>query len=350
METLTRHPPADAAADPAAPLAVPAPEPAAPADGAPAEAEPACATCAAPMAAGQDWCLECGTAAPGRLGRRPGWRAVGSTLALTLLLVGGAGAASYAALSSDATRGAAAPPPADGTPVAQAPPAVPAPAAPAIPPTVVTPPAASKLPTPPRVSLPSAPVVPSSPVRIPSTPAKSATTTPKGSTTDSSVTGTRGTGTSSGDTAKPVAALTPLAFDAASVSLYDPYGRATPAGDPADAHDGDTATAFTVGSSSAGNLQVGVVVDLGAVKQVRGLTISATKGVAVEVYASDSSVLPPDILDTRWDHPASRKATSTTEKVTFPRGGKRYRYVTVWFTKAPKAVTSVAVKELELLH
>ncbi|MBA2347491.1 MAG: hypothetical protein H0V81_04280, partial [Solirubrobacterales bacterium] len=67
--------------------------------------ERSCASCGHAMERHQDWCLECGTAAPGRLaGARPGWRAVGTTLALTLVLVGGAGAASYAALSSDANR------------------------------------------------------------------------------------------------------------------------------------------------------------------------------------------------------------------------------------------------------
>jgi len=43
----------------------------------------ACETCGAGMAPGQDWCLECGTAAPGRLGAsRSGWRSAFTVVAL----------------------------------------------------------------------------------------------------------------------------------------------------------------------------------------------------------------------------------------------------------------------------
>ena len=42
------------------------------------------------MAPEQDWCLNCGTAAPGRLGERPGWRAASTVIVLALLLVLGA--------------------------------------------------------------------------------------------------------------------------------------------------------------------------------------------------------------------------------------------------------------------
>nr|MBA3745886.1 hypothetical protein [Solirubrobacterales bacterium] len=72
-------------------------------------ADYACATCAAAMLAGQDWCLECGNAAPGRLGARPGWRAAFTVIAVTMLLVVSVVVASYAALTSDAERQAAAP-------------------------------------------------------------------------------------------------------------------------------------------------------------------------------------------------------------------------------------------------
>src|SRR3954469_25850842 len=58
-----------------------------------------CPKCSAPLEDGQDWCLACGEAQPG--GRRvslPGKRATATVLALTTVLVGGAVAASYAAL------------------------------------------------------------------------------------------------------------------------------------------------------------------------------------------------------------------------------------------------------------
>ena len=69
----------------------------------------ACEACGAGMVRGQDWCLECGTAARGRLGAKAGWRAAFTIVALTLLLVSGAGIAGYAALTSDSERTAAAP-------------------------------------------------------------------------------------------------------------------------------------------------------------------------------------------------------------------------------------------------
>src|SRR5919108_6079215 len=61
-----------------------------------------CKSCGATMEPGQDWCLQCGTAA-GRLGERPGLRSAMTVLGLTLLLVAGAVAASFAALSEDQT-------------------------------------------------------------------------------------------------------------------------------------------------------------------------------------------------------------------------------------------------------
>src|SRR4051812_45349271 len=104
MTLLLRDP--DVKADEAA---APAPEP--------APDVRTCPTCEAPMEAEQDWCLNCGQAAPGRLGGRPGMRAAATVIALTLTLAGGAVAASYAALQSDAHRDATQPAQAGGAPV-----------------------------------------------------------------------------------------------------------------------------------------------------------------------------------------------------------------------------------------
>lgn len=337
--------------------AEPTPETAAP------EASPApartCANCGGGMERHQDWCLECGTAAPGRLGAlRPGWRAVTTTLALTLVLVGGAGAASYAALSSDANRDAlTASVPVDGTPVAQAPPAVPAPAAPVAPgATAVTPPAA-KLPTAPKAT----PVPPAAPATTQTTAqvAPSVTTpkrTPSASDSvprsTSTAAGPRGAGTSAdGSTGSSSATLTPIALGTGALSVYDPYKRSVAPGDPAEGDDGDDGTTFEVGApNDSRGLEVGIVVDLGSAKQVRGLQVTTTTpGGTIEVYATDSSALPPDILDTRWDHPASRKAVARSEHIVFPRGGSHYRYVTLWLTKAPTTGRRFGLTELKVL-
>src|SRR6476620_11399854 len=131
-----------------------------------------CEHCGAAMAPGQDWYLECGTAAPGRLGRRPGLRAATTVVALTLALVAGAVTAGYAAINGDAGRDTAKPPVASGAPIAQAPPSTPV----APPPTTAAP--ATPLPSvqPPVTATPApaathpAPIAPSTPAPTTSTP------------------------------------------------------------------------------------------------------------------------------------------------------------------------------------
>lgn len=309
----------------------------------------------------QDWCLECGEAVSGRLaGARPGWRAVGTTLALTLVLVGGAGAASYAALSSDANREAIASVPGDGTPVAQAPPGVPAPAAPVIPapapeapatgespaPKLPTAPKASEVPTPPPTPTP-APFI--TPKQTPTTPGTTRNPTPEPEADPAE----RGQGTSAagGGKNESDAKLEAIPLGAGSVSVYDPYRRAVGPRGTADAHDSDSGTSFALTAKDDGEeLQVGLTVDLGSRKKVRGVELTVgTKAGRAEIYATDSGALPPDILDTRWDHPASRPDLSGTERIRFPKGGANYRHVTFWFTVPPKSGRTVQVKELKVL-
>ncbi|MDQ3723467.1 MAG: hypothetical protein M3376_10470, partial [Actinomycetota bacterium] len=97
----------------------------------------ACESCGAAMERGQDWCLECGTAAPGRLGgSKPGWRAAFTVVGLTTLLLCCAVVAAYAALTSDAERTASAPPTGSGDPITAQ---IPGAAVPGAPPTVIQP-------------------------------------------------------------------------------------------------------------------------------------------------------------------------------------------------------------------
>ena len=90
-----------------------------PPDGAVSSTAPdfACEACGAAMQRGQDWCLECGTAAPGRLGARPGWRAAFTVVGLTTLLLLCAVVAGYAALTSDAERSASTAPVGSADPI-----------------------------------------------------------------------------------------------------------------------------------------------------------------------------------------------------------------------------------------
>jgi hypothetical protein len=280
------------------------------------------------MATGQDWCLECGTAASGRLGRRPGMRAAATVVGLTVALVAGAVTAGYAAISGDAGRDVAKAPAPAATPIAQAPPSTPAAPTPAAP--------ATPLPTvaPPKTSAP--------PVSHPSTPAP-VTPTP--------TTSTPATTTPATTTPAPAAnSPQPIDLGADAASLYDPYTRAASSGDPVDAYDDDPATAWNVSTPDAQAMQVGLAVDLGKKRAIKELQLrTSTPGFRVELYATDTAQLPPDILDTRWAHLKNQSNVAKTDKITLAGDGHKYRYVLMWLTTPPTAGPTVKIKELKLL-
>jgi hypothetical protein len=294
----------------------------------------ACANCGAAMAPGQDWCLECGTAAPGRLGRRPGRRAASTVVALTLVLVAGAVTAGYAAISGDAGKDTAKPPVASGAPIAQAPPSTPT----APPPTTAAP--ATPLPSvkPPVTANPAPPVLhPATPAPTTSTPAASTPTTSTPATSTPS---------------KPATpAIEPIDLGADAASLYDPYTRASSSSDPADSYDGDNTTAWKVTTAQAGQeMQVGLVVDLGQKRSIKELRLrTGTPGFRIETYAADTAQLPPDILDTRWAHLNSQTNVTKDDTVALAPDSHRYRYVLLWFTTPPKKGPTVKINELTIL-
>lgn len=99
----------------------------------------ACPRCAAPVEAGQDWCLACGDAARTRLVPTPNWRAPVVLLATVAILAGVTLALAFVALTNDNEP----PPPANS----QAPPPSAATGAPQpTQPTPTAPPAASTAP------------------------------------------------------------------------------------------------------------------------------------------------------------------------------------------------------------
>lgn len=327
------------------------------------EAEPAraCRACGNAMVEGQDWCLQCGTAAPGRLGRRPGGRTASSIAALTLVLVVGAVAAAYAALSGDANTqaaktatGSAAPIPGAVAQVPDAP--APTTTAPATPTTPATTPKAPK--TPETPATPSVPPTPVTPV-VPVTPPASTPTTQTAPTTTSDTT----TDTTPTTPAKPVT-LTKIDLGADALSLYEPSKRSTRSGDPADAQDGDKTTAWYVTTPDDGYpMQVGLLIDLEKVRNVKEIDLgTTTPGGRVEVYGAAGSALPPDILDTRWEHVASQSKVDDltadgnvkddgVEKIRLPgpgATGSRFRRVLLWFTTPPTKGPTVRVTEVTL--
>jgi hypothetical protein len=332
----------------------------------PPEAAPqarACPRCQSPLAPEQDWCLQCGEAQPGRLAGLPGKRAAATVMALTTLIVGGAVAASYAALSDH-------PAPKPAQQLAQVP-------------STAMPPAATPAPVDPAASTPApadtAPPAPADSGALPSTgstpktpapssgssstgsasrPSTGTSTGSSGTTTGSSPTGSSGSGSKSTPRTSTTPADTPpaaIALAGGAAALYDPYTRDTAAGDAAKALDGNPATSFPITvADGATTVGAGLVVDLGKNRGVRELDLTTkTPGFKLELYATDSADLPPDVLDTRWAHikDVSDVGTAADHKqiITLGSGTTKYRHVLLWFTAPPKDGLTVRVSELKLL-
>jgi hypothetical protein len=309
---------------------------------APDDASRLCPNCAALMAEGQDWCLECGTAQPGRLGGRPGWRAALTVVAITAVLAAGAVAAAYAALSSDAERQASAPPPPPAAPVVPEPPAAP-------------PPPAAEEPTPEipapgdagggDASAPKAAEPEPEPVAPPSDPDPAPPVDP-GPTDDGGSEDTGGDDGADDKPAKPKPKLVALAPDAAST--YDPLGRgANLTGDPAEAIDGEMKTHWEAPVGTDGRVDIGLLISLEHLTKMDKLRLRAgTPGFNVELYGATTTKVPEgDVLNPQWKQLDRTRDFGTDEKLDV-KG--RYRHVLLWFTEQP-ADTKVMIPEVELL-
>jgi hypothetical protein len=314
-----------------------------------------CASCAAPLAEGQDWCLECGTAQPGRLGGRPGWRPALTVLALTGLLATGAAAAAYAALSSEAQREAAAPPPPAAAPQVAQPPVQTAP------PAETTP--KVEAPKSDAADVPKADLPADDGADAPAPADDDATASPAPSTggDDSSSSGGGGTGSGGSDTGSGSGTGTgsdtgsdtgssddgtALDLSADAAGTYDPEGRGQgQVGDPADAVDGRASTAWQAPVADDGQVRIGLVLSLEEAQTLSKLEVTAdTPGFSFEVYGTRSTELPPDVLDGRWEHVTDRSDAGVTENVSL---SDRYRHVLVWFTAQP-ADTIVRIPDVRL--
>jgi hypothetical protein len=295
----------------------------------------------------QDWCLACGTAAPGRLGERPGWRAATTVIALTLVLVAGSVAAAYAALTSDATLEAAAPPPPAASPVAQA--------APATPPSSAQPPA----PELPEVAAPSdggdeagavEPLPPAEPLQpsepIPADPGPVAGASGDGADADA--------GDESPAPARELPEAVAVKLRPGDGALYDPAAARDPllaapvVGEPGRALDGKPRTAFAIGSPTP-QWGVGYVVDVGRLRDLRRVEIETpTPGFRVEVYATDLAEPPADVTDTRWAHLEDRSDVGAdgTERIALTEGAADYRTLLLWITRAPDEGDVVKLAEV----
>jgi len=270
------------------------------------------------MERGQDWCLDCGRAAPGRLGARPGWRAAFTVVGATLLLVCCAVVASYAALTSDAERSASAPSPGSGQPIIAGTPPVAQPA----PGTPIQPGGTGPGTTPPTATIPlpaaGKPIIP-----VPQTGAPLPNTPVIPSGKKAPATGTQPpTGTQA-----PAVPATPriVPLKANAASTYDPTKRAgAEFGPAANAVDKNPDTVWDVVVPADGQpLAVGLLIKLGAPLALQSLKLDTpTPGFRVELYgAVDDKQLPRDIIDKRWIHLTDRKAVVSGEEISLKGKG-----------------------------
>jgi hypothetical protein len=331
-------------------------------------AGPTCGACGAPMQDGQDWCLTCGTAAPGRLGERPGWRAASTVIALTVVLVLGAIGAGYAALTGDGKKKA--PAPVAAAPARQQAQVTPPPATPQTEtgqaqstPTTTTPKKIPKVKSPTTGSARGTPITPSRSTPSTSTPSTSvpSTSTPATSVPSTSTPAITPPSTSTPATTNPQSPQQPadagpqpieLAGDAGK--LYDPYGRAKASGEAERALDSDATTSWYVDPKDAAQLGVGYAVGLGKLQGIREIELQTpTPGFRVEVYATDETDVPPDILDTRWSHITNVSNVGAKdggkEKVVLGAGTTKYRNLLLWFTEPPSDGPRLRLTELQLL-
>ena len=333
-------------------------------ESAPAPAPPKCANCGAPMDSAQDWCLHCGAGAPGSLSTGgPSWRSAATILLATAVLVLGAAAAAYAALTKGGAHKAR---PATVT-VAQTP-VTPSATTP-VTPTPTTPGAVT--PTPKALETPTTtnPLLStgsSKPPKIPltaPTPKSSGTaTTPSSSTKGSSGTTTspstsnKSSGGGSSTEQLPAAIL----LDTDAAATYNPYNYpAAEFGDPSLAIDGDASTAWTaqVNPAVAPKMAEGLVIDLKTAQRLSAVgLITSTPGMSVQVYGSGAQTLPASITDPAWvELSPYRVVHKHNVHIKLRDSAKAFRFVTLWISKAPassvgtaQAPGHVAVNELEL--
>jgi hypothetical protein len=315
-----------------------------------------CANCGAPLQEGQDWCLHCGTAAPGSLdGGRQSWRSLGIVLGVLAALIAGAATAAYAALNSHPAKGRV-------VRVAQAPPAAVTPATPSTPlPTTPLPATPTpKIGTPTTIAPAPAVPAPASPPKIPratSTPKPASSTPTSSAPTTTPSTPKKATPAPTPSTPPPPAALL---LDTNAASTYNPYGYpASRFGDPSLTIDGDRTTAWSaqVDPATAPRMAEGVAIDMRSARRLSTLElITSTPGMTVQVYGANTSSLPSSISSSAWvalSGPTT--ASSRHTQIKLGKSSTSFRFVTLWISAAPAASVGtaqapgrVSVNEIEL--
>ncbi len=317
-----------------------------------APGERACANCGAALAADQDWCTQCGAGAPGSLGTR-GWRSAATVLGATAILVLGAAAAGYAALSKGAGRAHVL-----TTTVAQAPA-----------PTATTPATAGTAPTTPGTAGKATTSLPPVTVKPPKIPLTAAT--PKASEKSATKTGSSETKTTTSTSTTPASSTTPssatseeaqaaILLDTNAASTYNPYDDpASWFGDPSLAIDGDTSTAWTaqVDPATAPNMADGLLIDLKSKQSVSVLKlVTATPGMTVQVFGANGHTVPASITEPAWIGLSRAQVVKKRHlRIVLRHAKEAFTFVVLWISKVPEssigtaeAPGHVSVDEVEL--
>lgn len=345
-----------------------------------------CSNCGAPMLQDQDWCVQCGAAPTGLMGRRSGWLQAAGVLAVTLLLVAGASVAAYAALTKPKPKSHKqlalhTTPVAPGT----------APATPGTTPTTPTVPATPGAPNPSEAPPPKIPTQTPTPEassggeeaggasalfppeeeapkagkagKAGKSPKKSSGSGGKASTeglTGEGVEGgsegkeANGSGTKSTEPEGPE----PILLDTNAASTYNPNAYPSSLfGDPSLTIDGESSTAWTaeVQASLAPQVNAGVVLDLRNAQKLGSATIKTkTPGITIEIFGANGHNLPALITDSTWKKlHGARLVKKKKATIKLKTKGAAYRFVLLWIVKAPASSTAaapgkVAIREVEL--
>jgi hypothetical protein len=319
------------------------------------------------MAAGQDWCLQCGAGAPGSLGA-PGWRPALTALGVVLVLALGAAAAAYAALDEGPAKSHVM-----TTTVAQtAPPVSTVTSTPSSAPpiTPVGPTSTPKAKSPLGLGTAKPPKIPLTAL-TPKASEKSTTTTGNGktseptkttATTPSSTTGTKSTGTGTGKTGETgeESQQAAIELDTDAAQTYNPY-EYSPSwfGDPSLAIDDDPTTAWTaqVNPATAPAMAEGLILNLKSKQKVSvAQLITTTPGMTVQVYGANAAAEPTSITDPAWVPLSAPKVVKKHKlRLALRDSNKAFTFIALWISKAPKSAVGtpeapghVTIDELEL--
>jgi hypothetical protein len=302
------------------------------------------------MAAGQDWCLQCGAGAPGSLGT-PSWRSAATILAVVAVLVLGAAAAAFAALSKGSGKA-----PVVTKTVAQAPVATtPAGTTPGTPGALGTTPTT-------KATLPlgtvKPPKIPLTAVTPKASEKTATTTTPSAETKTTASTNTTSTSTTTSEKTGEESQQAAIILDTNAASTYNPYNYAASGfGDPSLAIDGDTSTAWTaqVNPATAPKMAEGLLIDIKAKEKVAVLElITSTPGMTVQVYGANGHTAPSTITSPAWTPLSPPEVVKKKHlRIALRHSAKAFTFVTLWISKAPESSTAEApghvdVNELEL--